>query len=316
MRWIALLLWLLPYYAQSQSPFEKAKSLYEARKYEEVIPMLKGIEEGSKDYAGARYLLGRIAYDQKNYDEATDYFDEAIETNDKIADYYNWLGNTYGAIAQNANPFKQGMLAPKMKNAWEKALTLDPKNLDARFSLIQYYTQAPAFMGGGIDKAKEMSKQIMAINPAQGHRTMGNILVHEKKISEAEKEYLEMVKVDQAFNPVLANFYVNQKQFDKAFAMFEDFVEKNPLDMVSVYQVGKTSAISGLRLERGEECLKKYLAYSPKPNEPSHAGANMRLAQIYEKQGQKAEAQKLYKLALSMDGKLKEAEEGLQRTSK
>ena len=64
---------------------------------------------------------------------------------------------------------KQGMLAPKMKKAWESAIALDPKNMSARTSLIQYYLQAPGFMGGSIDKAKEVAKQITGLNPAEGH---------------------------------------------------------------------------------------------------------------------------------------------------
>ena len=124
-----------------------------------------------------------------------------------------------------------------------------------------------------------------------------------------------MVKADPNFIGGLANFYVGQKQFDKAFSMFEEAVKKNPEDYVSIYQIGKTSAVSGQKLDRGEECLKKYLNYSPKQNEPSHAGANMRLAQIKEKRGQKAAAKKLFEAALKLDGNLKEAKEGLERVS-
>jgi Tfp pilus assembly protein PilF len=56
--------------------------------------------------------------------------------------------------------------------------------------------------------------------------------------------------------------------------------------------------------------------YTPKQNEPSHAGANMRMAQIYEKRGNKTEAKKLFEAALKQDNTLKEAKEGLDRVSK
>ncbi len=295
---------------------EQAQKLYESRKYPEVANMLSVVKEEDKDYAAAQYWLGRVAFDQKKFDDAQDYFEGAVDANAKVADYYNWLGNTYGTIAQNANVFKQGILAPKMKSAWEKAIALDSKNIDARISLIRYYTQAPGFMGGSYEKAKEVAAQIFKLNLAQGHRQLGNILTSEKKVAEAEKEYLEMVKADPAYSSVLANFYVVQKQYDKAFNLFEESVKKNPDDYVAIYQIGRTAAVTGQKLERGEECLKKYLVYSPKQNEPSHAGANMRLGQIYEKKGNKWEAKKLYETALSLDASLKEAKEGLERTSK
>jgi tetratricopeptide (TPR) repeat protein len=316
MKCFLILVFILPLVATSQSSIEKVKALYESNKAAEAEKILTTISEKSNDYAAAQYYLGRIAFDKKEYDDASEYFEEAIETNDKIADYHNWLGNTYGTIAQNSNMIKKGMLAPKMKNAWENAIRLDSKNLDARSSLIQYYLQAPGFMGGSVEKAIEVANQIKKIKPAEGYRQMGNVYMHEKKTAEAEKEFIEMAKVDPNYVGGLANFYVGQKQFDKAFSMFEDELKKNPEDYVAIYQIGKTSAVSGQRLERGEECLKKYFSYSPKQNEPSHAGANMRLAQIKEKRGQKAEAKKLFETALKLDGNLKEAKEGLERVSK
>ncbi|CAN5177582.1 hypothetical protein BH09BAC3_BH09BAC3_00620 [soil metagenome] len=315
MRNILLLILTFPLFIFAQSPVERAKKFYEERKPADARKILSGIDDNNKEYAEAQYYLGRISFDEKKYDDAQDFFEEAVDTNDKVADYYNWLGNTYGTIAQDANMIKQGMLAPKMKTAWEKAIALNPSLIDARTSLIQYYLQAPGFMGGSIEKAKETAKGIIPLNAAQGHLQLGNIYVKEKKIPEAEKEFLEMVKADPAFISGLANFYLNQKQYDKAFAVCEDAIKKNPESMAYVYQLGRASAISGQRLERGEECLKRYLAYTPKSNEPSHAGATMRLAQLTEKKGNKMEAKKLFQEALKLDPSLKEAQEGLKRTS-
>lgn len=302
--------------AMGQTRVDQAKTLYEAKKYEEAKKLLLSLDDENKDYAAAQYWLGRIAYAQEKYDDATDHFEEATDTNDKIADYWNWLGNTYGTIAQNANTLKQGMLAPKMRNAWEKAIALDPQNLDARSSLIQYYTQAPGFMGGSTEKAMEMANQIKKIKPAEGHRQLGNIYYREKKYAEAEKEFQAMVKADASYQSGLANFYANQKQYDKAFALFDETLKAKPDEMSTIYQYGRLSALSGQQLAQGEAYLKRYLGYSPSKNEPTHAGAHMRLAQIYEKRGNKSEAKKSFETALRMDNSLKEAKEGLARVSK
>lgn len=307
---------LLSFSVLGQSAVDKGKILYEAKKYDEAEKILKGISEKSVDYPAAQYYLGRLSFDKKEYDDAAEYFETATDKDPRQADYFNWLGNTYGTIAQNANMFKQGMLAPKMKKAWETAIALDPKNLDARTSLIQYYLQAPGFMGGSIDKAKEVAKQIIALNPAEGHRQLGSVYLSEKKTVEAEKEFQEAMKLNADYGYVLANFYINQKHYEKAFTLFDEVLKQNPDDYTSIYQVGKTAALSGQRLDRGEECLKKYLAHTPTQNEPSHAGAYMRLAQIKEKRGNKIEAKKLFEAALKLDGNLKEAKEGLDRTSK
>ncbi len=301
---------------QAQSKLDLAKTFYEQKKYSQVKKILEPIEKKDTDFAAARYYLGRVAYDEKRYDDAVNYFEAATEANNKVADYYSWLGDTYGTIAQNANVFKQGMLAPKMKKAWEAAIALDSKNISARTSLIQYYMQAPGFMGGSFEKAKEVANQLLKIKPAEGHLQMGTILLQEKKKPEAEKEFIEMVKVDPSYRQGLANYYTGEKEYDKAFALYEEALQKNPEDYLVIYQIGRTSALSGQKLDHGEECLKKYLtSYMPKQNEPSHAWANMRLAQIKEKKGQKAEAKKLFETALKQDGSLKEAKEGLERLS-
>ncbi|HEU5292530.1 MAG TPA: tetratricopeptide repeat protein [Cyclobacteriaceae bacterium] len=316
MKTLLSVLLLFPLLAVGQFQIEKAKTLYESKKYVEAAKLLEQVDDESKDYAAAQFYLGRIAFDQKEYDDAADYFEEASENDEKVADYFLWLGDTYGTIAKDANVVRQGFLAPKMKTAWEKCIALDAKNISARESLIEFYTQAPGFMGGSFEKAKEVANQIVKLNPAQGHRSMGDIFVREKNPTAAEKEYLEMVKSDEKFISVLGNFYAGQKQYDKAFNLFEEPLKKDPNNMIMIYLVGRTSAVSGQRLDRGEQCLKQYLSYKPKEGEPSHAGANMRLAQVYEKRGNKPEAKKLFETALKLDSNLKEAKEGLERVSK
>ncbi|MBL7852277.1 MAG: tetratricopeptide repeat protein [Cyclobacteriaceae bacterium] len=316
MRCFFFLLLLASFTGLAQPALDRGKSLYGEKRLEAAKEQFQQIDEDSPDYAAARYYLGRIAFEEKKFDDAADFFEEATEAKGgNQSEYFTWLGDTYGTIAQDANVIRQGMLAPKMKSAWEKAIALDAKNLNARFSLISFYTQAPSFMGGSMDKAKEMARQIMAISPAQGHRSMGNLYLREKNIPAAEKEYLEMARIEPALLPVLGNFYVNEKMHGKAFTLFEEQLKKNPGDMLSAYQFGKVCALSGQRLDEGEQYLLKYLSYTPKPNEPSHAGANMRLAQIYEKKGKRSEAKQKYEAALKMDGNLQEAKEGLSRVS-
>jgi tetratricopeptide (TPR) repeat protein len=315
MRLLIILLVFVPASVFSQA-VSKGIALYDARKPAEAKKILASVPEDAEGYAEARYYLGRISFDAREFDDAADYFEEAIEADDQVAEYHNWYGNALGNIAQDANVMRQGFLAPKMKNAWEKAVALRTDYIEPRQSLIQFYLQAPGFMGGSIEQAKEMARQITRLKPAEGHRQMGNIFLYDKKPAEAEKEFLEMVKTDASYAPALANFYLTQKQYDKAFDMFEDALRKDPEDWLSIYQLGKTSALSGQRLERGEQCLRQYLTHTPGSGEPSHAGAYMRLGQIFEKKGRLADARKQYEAALSRDASLQEAKDGLARVSK
>lgn len=142
------------------------------------------------------------------------------------------------------------MLAPKMKSAWEKAIALDSKNLDARTSLIQYYLQAPGILGGSVEKAIEVAGQVLKLKPAEGHRQLGNIYMHEKKTTEAEKEFILMAKTDPAYASALANFYTGQKQYDKAFQLFEEAIQKTPADFFGNISIWKNQC--GLWSETGK----------------------------------------------------------------
>jgi Tfp pilus assembly protein PilF len=311
-----LIIYVLFSHGLAGQSIEQAKKWLNERNPTEAKKVLGAVKKDHKEFAEAQYWLGRIAYDEKELGEAETFFENAIEADGKRAEYHNWYGNTLAGIASDANLFKQGMLAPRMKSAWEKAVALNPGYIEPRQSLIQFYLQAPGMMGGSVEKAREMAHEIKKLKPAEGHRQLGNIYSREKNWEAAEKEYLAMVAADASYQLVLANYYTSQKHYAKAFELFESALKKNPDDMMATYQIGKTSALSGERLARGEECLKKYLAYQPKPNEPSHAGANMRLAQIFEKRGNKAEAKKLYEQALKSDASLKEAKDGLDRVSR
>ncbi|MBK5277364.1 MAG: tetratricopeptide repeat protein [Bacteroidia bacterium] len=98
--------------------------------------------------------------------------------------------------------------------------------------------------------------------------------------------------------------------------LLDEALKTTPDNYLYHYWYGKSSAITGLKLDRGEASLKKYLTHTPVGDEPSLAAAYMRLGQITEKQGNKPEARKHFEMALKLDPKMKSAQEGLERTSK
>lgn len=243
-----------------QSLVDRGKALYEAKKYADAKKSFELVRENTTGYAEAQFYLGRIAYDQKEYDDAIEYFEEATGLNTKNGEYFNSLGDAYAAAGANASMFRQMSIGPKAIKAWEEAARLDPKNMNARYSLVGVYPMAPGFMGGGQDKADKTAKEL--------------------------------------------------------FPLLEDALSKDPDHHLHMYWYGKASALTGLNLDRGEQCLKKYVTITPAAGEPSVAGAYMRLGEIKEKQGRKAEAKKCFEVALQKDPELKGAKAGLERTSK
>lgn len=309
-----ILIFMVPLFCQAQ--VDQAKTLYEAKKYDEAKKLLTSVKSDNKQYGQAQYYLGRIAYDQKDLDAAEDFLEEAIDTNDKVADYHYWMGNVLGSMARDANVLRQGMLASKVKDEFEAAVALDPSLVDAHWGLLSFYLEAPAVMGGSFDKAKREAEAIRKSNEADGHRAYGRVYEKQELFDKAEQEYKAAYKANPLYTNPLVNFYTSRKQTDKALNFLEELMKTDPNNMLLQYQYGRTTAITGQRMDKGEQCLTKYLGYTPKENEPSHAGAQMRLAQISEKFGRKAEAKKRYEASLQLDPSLKDAKEGLARVSK
>ncbi|MEM7298870.1 MAG: tetratricopeptide repeat protein [Bacteroidota bacterium] len=294
---------------QAQS-LKKGIELYEQGKLEEARKTFSSTK-GAKGESS--YYLGRIAFDQEQYSKSVDYFEEAVDANDKSSDYYNWLGNARGRYAQESNMFRKGILAPRIKSAYEKAVELDETNIDAHWGLIEFYTQAPGVMGGSWEKAEETAKQIKKLDVLEGHNAMATVYQRQEKYDLAEKEYIAASKVDDARLVNLGFFYQGRGKYAQAFEAFEQAYSKDPNRLGALYQIGRTSALSGLQKDKGIASLEKYLAMEQREGTPSHAGAWMRLAMIYEKSGNKEKAQKLYSKSLSLDPEMEEAKKGLAR---
>jgi len=295
---------------------KKAIDYYQNNQPSQAKQILKFVEDDHSGYAESQFYLGRICFDEEDLDQAQDYFEEAIEIDENSSKYHLWLGNTIGSIAQESNFFKQGILAPQIKNAYERAVKLDPKNIDAQWGLVEYYTQAPGVMGGSWEKAEETARAIYKLDNVQGHNALATVYLRQEKFTLAEKEYIKAAALDKNFIFTLGYFYQNQKTFNKAFDVFKKELEKDPDNKAALYQIGRTSALSGERSDLGIRSLNEYLNQPVNQGIPSHAAALMRKAMIYEKIGETDKAQTYYKESLAKDPKMTLAKDGLERVSK
>jgi tetratricopeptide (TPR) repeat protein len=126
------------------------------------------VRQHPTDPAGA-YYLGRLAFEKGQYNEAATWFEQAVQLDSANSDYHRWLGRTYGQQAQHAGG-EAFFLARKVKTHLEKAVELNPDNVEARFDLMDYYLQAPAFLGGDAAKAKAQAAEIAKRNATAGRK--------------------------------------------------------------------------------------------------------------------------------------------------
>jgi len=295
---------------------QKAVQLFKESHFAKAKEIFQSSLKKDPNNSEAAFYLGRIYLVEDSLEKSIKYLKEAAVLDGNSSENHHWLGIAYGQKAQKAGFLKKAGLAKKMKKEIERALELDPDNVDAHFSLMQYYLYAPGFMGGSVEKAREQAEEIKKRAPQQGHRAFVLIYEKEKKYYLAEKEYLSMIDADPE-NLILqyeiGYWYQRTKQYDKAFRIFETILKMDPEEMNAYYQIGRTAALSGKNLSRGAECLKKYLQTPPEKNNPSFAWAHYRLGMIYEKGGKLSLAKQEYQITLSYDVSYEEAKKALKR---
>ena len=307
---------LVPNVLAGQNSDTSGVRLFEAGKYKEAKTVFEPAFKANTRDAAAAFYLGRIAMEERKTDRAADYFEAATKLDPKNSHYFLWLGRAYGREAQQASVLRQPGLAKRTRAAWERAIELDPENLDARSDLIQYYVQAPGFMGGSTAKALEQAEEIRKRNALRGYLELGALYEREKKFAEAEKAYVaaSKEKSDRHVGEYrLGLFYQNTGAFDKAFELFESMIAANPSEAGALFQIGKTGAMSGQRLTRAAEALEAYLQTTPGRNDPSLAAAHWRLGMVHEKRQDRQRARAEYETALRLDPTLKQATESLKK---
>jgi len=261
---------------------------------------------------------GRALLEKRDYEHATEVLEKAIAATPKNADAHYLLGAAYGEQAMTASVFSRVSLAGKAKDQFEAAVQADPNHLDARMALVQWYTVAPAMIGGSAAKAMEQAVDIKKRDAVRGAAAFAYIYNNDKKPELARKEYVDLVR-QQPNSPRahlgLATSYLNEKNFDAAAHEAETAVKLDPSYLPGFFWVGRIAAGAGTNYARGEEALKKYLGYAPKRDEPGLHRAHYWLGQIYEKTGRKAEAKASYETSLKLRPDQKDVTEALKRVS-
>jgi tetratricopeptide (TPR) repeat protein len=161
--------------------WDRAYELYSQAKFREAAAIL---EQAAKDEKASKdpdnlVLLGQSYYNLKNYGGAVEAFEKAAEAKPKDPNIFVWLGRAWGRRAE-ANKAFALVWARRAKNAFEKAVGLDPKNVDALDDLFEFYLDAPAILGGGVDKAEAVARRIAEIDREKGQRLMARVEARRK----------------------------------------------------------------------------------------------------------------------------------------
>jgi len=292
---------------RQDSGLEQAKSMLE-----------QAVKQDPKN-AEAQYLMAKTLYVLRDYEAAVAYAERAVALDSHNASYHVLLGKSSGAGARHGGFFHKASSARKSKSEFEAAITADPKNLEARWALMDYLFEAPWIVGGNTKESFSQAREIGKLDASEGHIAMGELYRMQDKLPDAENEYKLGVQADPAKVKAylrLINFLLIQQRMKDAEPYIAKCAELAPQNVTVLYYVARANIAEGKNLDDAEKYLKMYLVRYPEETYPDRSYAHLRLGQIYEKKGKNDLAVKEFQEAVRLMPNLEEAKEELKHLSK
>jgi len=244
--------------AAGTTDLERARSLYNLTAFDQSLRVLEAIP--AKD-AAVYELMGRDYYMQGDYKRSSEAMEKALAAEPRVASHALWLGRAYGRRAETASMFTAPGYASKARQYLERAVELDPKDLDALADLFDYYLEAPGFLGGGEEKAHRTAVRIAQLSPADGFLAEAKLAEKRNENSTAEAHLRSAVEAapQQVGKLIeLARFLVKQgrvQEADQSLALAERIDPGSPRLMLAKADL----YIRTGRKQQAREILQRYL---------------------------------------------------------
>jgi len=163
------------------------------------------------------------------------------------------LGNLMGVQALRGGMLKAMGMAGRIRESFEKGVTLTPDNFNHRIGLMQYYLAAPSIAGGGSDKVTELIKATAPKYPEQARCLSAMHALSEEKFDEAEKLlWAVQPGSDNALRSAvygnlgqIAILRLNNKQAPQAQPLLERLAQTEPSRALAFYGLGRLKAETG-----------------------------------------------------------------------
>ena len=257
----------------------RAEELYRHTQYEASLALL---DKNAAD-PQTTFLIGRDYFMWGDFRKATEYFQKTVTADPGNSDYVDWLGRAYGRRAETSNPILAPVLAPKARQAFERAVALDPKNAEALSDLFEYYLEAPGFLGGGYDKALAVADKISVVDPPEGFFAKAQLAQKRREFSDAEQHLRQAValaprQVGRLID--LAKFLAKQGRTRESDAVFMQAQRLDP-NAPKVWFARADALIKQKRnVQEARNLLQKYMRASITVDDPPKDDALQLLKQV------------------------------------
>ncbi len=296
---------------------DSAQEMLSAGRIDDAIAQLNGRLSAAPSDAESSNLLCRAYYAIDDWDRAESSCRKAVALDPDNSRFHLWLGRVYGEKANRANFLSAARLATKVRGEFERAVQLNPKDVEARLDLAEFYLAAPGVMGGGEQKAREQARYIATVNPGREHWIYARIAEQKKDAATAEREYHQYIDLSHGDAEAwlnLAQFLRRQKRLDE---MEQALVKLSQSPITKPDVLVEAAALlyrTGRNFSFAMELLQRYLAAGPVEAAPAFRARYM-LGALREKQGDKAGAAQEYRASLALVRNFGTAQQALNRVA-
>jgi tetratricopeptide (TPR) repeat protein len=120
------------------------------------------------------------------FEEAAKLGEQCVAAHPQQSECHEIYGNALGTKAMHGGLMAAMGYVGKIKDSFKKAVELNPNNLGARFSLLQFYLQAPGIAGGSSSKAQTVADETVKINADAAKVMQALIELSDDKLAKAE----------------------------------------------------------------------------------------------------------------------------------
>jgi len=261
-----MLTWTL---SGANTDFQRAEVEYQDAEYTAAIQTLLLYAPKT---AAVNALIGKSYYMDGQYKSSTTYLEKAVAADGSNSSYYDWLGKAYGRRAEQSSFLTALPLAIKTRESFEKAVALDPVNLEALGDLFEFYLQAPGVIGGGIEKAEAIAVRIGKLSETELHYIQARLAEKRKDSREAEMQYrkaMEAAPHDVGRMIDLAVFLSKQGRYQESDHLFAAASEAEPQSSKVVFARAATFIHSRRNLPQAQKLLQEYAGLPHTPDDPS-----------------------------------------------
>ena len=286
---------------------------------DDAIRVLKDRVQATPNDARAYNLLTRAYFYMGRWDEAAAVAERAVALEPSSSDYQLWLGRAAGEKAAHSSFVTAVRMVPRIRSAFERAVQLDGSNSEARTDLAEFYMEAPAFLGGGKDKALAQAEALATQDAAAAHWVKAQLAQHAKKFETAEQEYRAAIAASKQPGGRwldLAGFYLSRGRLEEMESAISKAASEDVAPSTVPYEASLLLLQAGRNFPGAIEFLQKYLAGGSQPEDAPAYKAHFLLGNILEKQGNMQAAAAEYRAALSLASEFDQARSALERVSR